>query len=248
MVEKYIINIVIPSILKVPISGIFGIEECYYTDDKNGEWHIDTKGSNLKELIAHSNIDHTRTKSNNMYDIYEIYGIEATNAFLFEEFSKNISVSKRHLYLLINSMTLLGNIMSVSRYGIDRKQVGPLAKACFEQPIDNFLFSATKGEVDLLKGVTSNICLGKLNKMGTGLCDLYLDQRKLLTIKEEQDIILESEDVKEFKNISLSETGLPDIGSGLPDIGSGLPVEEIKEIKYEKGKFIDEDDEDITFF
>jgi DNA-directed RNA polymerase II subunit RPB1 len=77
-------------------------------------------------------------------------------------------------------MTLSGKIKSVSRYGIDRKQVGPLAKACFEQPVDNFLISATKGEQDLLQGVSSTICMGKLCKMGTGMVDLIVDTKKIL--------------------------------------------------------------------
>jgi DNA-directed RNA polymerase beta' subunit len=240
IIEKYINNIVIPSVLKVPISGIFGIEECYYTDDKNGEWHIDTKGSNFKEIILHPNIDHTRTKSNNMYDILEVYGIEAANAFLFEEFSKNISVSKRHLFLLINSMTLAGNIMSVSRYGIDRRQVGPLAKACFEQPIDNFLFSATKGEKELLKGVTSNICMGKLNKMGTGMCDLILDINK---------IILSNSVNSQNKNLSLDTISGLNEEENLKEIKSEKQNEEIINIvKYEKGIIEDDEDEDLSFF
>jgi DNA-directed RNA polymerase beta' subunit len=235
MIKKYVENVVVTSILKVPISGIFGIEECYYTDDKNGDWHIDTKGSNFKEIILHPNVDFSRTKSNNMYDIYEVFGIEAANAFLFEEFSKNISVSKRHLYLLINSMTILGRITSVSRYGIDRRQVGPLAKACFEQPIDNFLFSATKGEVELLKGVTSNICMGKLNKMGTGMCDLILDTNKLFihSIAEEENEIKEATDFENEKQINDKEIEI---------------VEELI-IKHEKGNFIDIDDtEELNFF
>jgi intein/homing endonuclease len=183
MYYKYVKNIVVPSILKIPISGIFGIEECYYSDDKEKNWFIDTKGSNLKEILCNLSINTKKTKSNNMYDIYETFGIDAANTFLIEEFSKIINVNKRHLYLLINSMTIGGKIKSVSRYGIDRKQVGPLAKACFEQPVDNFLISATKGEKELLKGVSSTICVGKLCKMGTGMIDLLPDTKKLKKIE-----------------------------------------------------------------
>jgi hypothetical protein len=69
--------------------------------------------------------------------------------------------------------------MSVSRYGIDRKQVGPLAKCCFEQPIENFLISAAKGEKDEIQGVTASITLGKLSRMGTGSMDLIIDTEKI---------------------------------------------------------------------
>jgi hypothetical protein len=137
-------------------------------------------------------------------------------------------------------MTLAGNIMSVSRYGIDRRQVGPLAKACFEQPIDNFLFSATKGEKELLKGVTSNICMGKLNKMGTGMCDLILDINK---------IILSNSVNSQNNNL------LPDTITGLNEEENSKEIKSEKQneeiiniVKYEKGIIEEDDDDDLSFF
>ena len=176
---KFIKNIIIPTIKLVPISGIFGIEECYFTEEKGGEWMIDTKGSNYKEIILQPYVDYKRTKSNNMWDNFEVLGIEGAHKYLLDEFGKIIKVNKRHLDILIDSMTQPGKIMSVSRYGIDRKQVGPLAKACFEQPIENFLISAAKGERDEIQGVTASITLGKLSRMGTGSMDLIIDTDKI---------------------------------------------------------------------
>ena len=153
---KYVENIIVNVLKRLPISGIFGIEECYYSEDKKKEWHIDTKGSNLEQLIYHPYIDYKKTKSNNMYDILKLFGIEATNKFLYEEFSKIISVNKRHLDMLINSMTANGSIMSVNRYGIDRKQVGPLAKACFEVIEASRVKPAMRATDRRVTGVTMN--------------------------------------------------------------------------------------------
>jgi intein/homing endonuclease len=178
-VLKFIKHILIPTMNFVPISGIFGIEDCYYTEEKGGEWRIDTKGSNYKELILQPYVDFKRCKSNNMWDNFEVLGIEGAHRYLLEEFSEIIKVNKRHLDILIDSMTNPGKIMSVSRYGIDRKQVGPLAKACFEQPIENFLISASKGEIDDISGVTASITLGKLSRIGTGSMDLIVDTKKM---------------------------------------------------------------------
>ena len=194
--QKFIKNILIPTLKSVPVSGIFGIEDCYYSQiKKTDEWMIDTKGSNYKELITQPYVDFKKTKSNNVWDMMEILGIECAHNFLVEEFSKVITVNKRHLNILLDSMTFQGKIMSVSRYGIDRKQVGPLAKACFEQPIENFLISATKGEIDEIVGVTASITLGKLSRIGTGSVDLIIDQNK---IKRELEA-MKLEDIKEEK-------------------------------------------------
>jgi len=198
--QKFIKNILIPTINSIPVSGIFGIEDCYYTQiKKTDEWMIDTKGSNYKELITQPYIDFKNTRSNNMWDMMEVLGIEGAHSFLVEEFSKVISCNKRHLNILLDSMTFPGKILSVSRYGIDRKNVGAIAKASFEQPLENFLISATKGEYDNVVGVTASITLGKLSRIGTGSVDLLIDDKmikreleamKLDKIEEEEDLFL----------------------------------------------------------
>lgn len=202
-VEKFIKNILIPTLKSVPISGIYGIEECYYSQvKKSDEWMIDTKGNNYKEIISQPYVNFKKTTSNNMWDVLDTLGIEGSHQFLIDEFSKVITVNKRHLNILIDSMTFPGKIMSVSRYGIDRKQVGPLAKACFEQPVENFLISATKGEIDDIVGVTASITLGKLSRIGTGSVDLIFDEEKL---KRELDSIKEEtkEECKEEEELFL---------------------------------------------
>ena len=195
--QKFIKNILIPTLNSVPVNGIFGIEDCYYSQiKKTDEWMIDTKGSNYKDIITQPYIDFKKTKSNNVWDIMEILGIECAHNFLVEEFSKVITVNKRHLNILLDSMTFQGKIMSVSRYGIDRKQVGPLAKACFEQPCENFLISATKGEIDDIVGVTASITLGKLSRIGTGSVDLIIDEGKIARELEAMKL----DDIKEDDN------------------------------------------------
>jgi DNA-directed RNA polymerase II subunit RPB1 len=197
----FIEKIFLPSILPLKISGITGIEECYFNDDKDGTWFVDTKGGDYKEILLKEFVNFKKTKSNNMWDIFNMFGIEAARNFLIEDFSKIISVNHRHLDTMINSMTNTGKIMSVSRYGIDRKQVGPFAKAAFEQPFDNFFISATKGEIDNITGVSASVSLGKLANMGTGMIDVFINQnmieRELKNLennkqKQEENIIEEN--------------------------------------------------------
>ena len=168
-------DIILPLIHECHVSGIYGIEKCYYNEEKNGEWSIDTKGTNYKDIMNHDLVDSTKTTSNNVWDVYHFFGIDAAKNFLEEEFSKIINVSKRHLDLLTANMTTIGKISSVSRYGIDRKQVGPLAKICFEQPFDNSIQAALYGEKDKLLGASSTIALGKQINSGTGMVKLLLD-------------------------------------------------------------------------
>ena len=198
----FISKVVLPNILGVQLSGVEGIKECYYTEIKR-EWRIDTKGGVLKKLLLVEAVDPYRSRSNDMHEILQIYGIEATKQFLRDEFSALIKpdkVNPRHLELLIDCMTYTGGIQRVTRNGIDRKQVGTKAKASFEQPVDNFLISASMGEQDPLQGVSASITVGKRSHIGTGFMQLLYDQNKeeLLRASMQPDISAEEAELDDM--------------------------------------------------
>jgi DNA-directed RNA polymerase II subunit RPB1 len=74
--------------------------------------------------------------------------------------------------------------MSITRHGINRQDVGPLMKCSFEEPVDIFMESAAHAEYDPLKGVSENILLGKLAKVGTGAFEVFLDVKKCASAME----------------------------------------------------------------
>ena len=168
-------KILIPKFFKMHISGVPGVKECYFDQTKSEEWFIQTKGGILKCLLFNPVIDLYRTTCNDMWEIYELFGIEATKKWLKEEFSGMLSVNHRHLDILVDKMTYGGSISSVSIYGLDRKVIGPLSKAVFERPLVTLLTAAQKAELDPLKSVSSCIATGKIGRFGTGMIDLYVD-------------------------------------------------------------------------
>ena len=112
-----------------------------------------------------------------MWEIYEICGIEATRQFLIDEYKNVVSsdgtyINERHIKILVDLMTQHGIICSISRYGMKKDNSGPIAKASFEQSLDNFIKAGFYGEVEKLNSISSNILCGKKSNIGTGLCDL----------------------------------------------------------------------------
>jgi len=198
----FINRVFLPNVLKVNLSGVPGLKDCYYTEYKK-EWRVDTKGGKLKELIKLDCVDGARCKSNDMHEIMELFGVEACKQMLREEFGLLIGkVNPRHLELLIDSMTSSGTIQRVTRFGIDRKQVGTIAKASFEMPVENFLISATFAEKDPLKGVSAAITVGKVAKIGTGFMDLMCNTKMLkqnegldvMSMEDDQTVTVVNED------------------------------------------------------
>ena len=182
----YLRDIVLPELFGRTISGIDGVSECIYdqplgTGQVNGKkiWVINTRGSNFRETLNHPLVDHTRTTTSRIKEIESVLGIEAARIFLLNEFANIISSSKRHIEQLVNCMTFSGKVRAANRHGID-KSVGILAQMSFEQPIKNAIDASLTNQVDNLKGVSSQLMLGKYARIGSGFVDVYLDTKKVM--------------------------------------------------------------------
>jgi len=173
--EIYLEECVIQNLLDVNICGIQNINEIYFIKEKD-EWIIETDGSNLLELFCNPIIDFTRTICNNVWDIYNLLGIEAARQFLFEEFMSIMNgINVCHTQILINRMTQSGTICSISRYTLRKAESGPFGKASFEETMDNFLKAAANGDIEPTKGVSASIICGKRARIGTGGMDIKID-------------------------------------------------------------------------
>ena len=147
--------------------------------EKTIEWMLDTDGTNLQDIFANLNIDQTRTRSNDIYEIYQTLGIEAARNALYVEFMEVVgegAINYRHMSLLLDTMTNRGTLMSVDRHGINRGDVGPLAKSSFEETTDMLINASIFSEHDRINGVSANIMLGQLPPCGTGDHEILLDE------------------------------------------------------------------------
>jgi hypothetical protein len=197
-------NIILPYLNDILVSGVEGIESMFIREDKN-EWVIDTQGSNLMNIFAYEGFDSKRCSSSDIWEIYNMLGVEATRQFIINEFYKVLAISgasvgRRHIELLADSMTFQGKINSVNRYGIDRNETGPLAKASFEESVNNFFIASVNNETDDM-GVSSSIMAGKLAEMGTGYMDLIYDIHAKMPNVSVPDPIAEREKLKELKKL-----------------------------------------------
>lgn len=156
--------------------------------DTISEWLLDTDGTNLIDILANPNIDAVRTRSNDIYEIYQVLGIEAARNALYEEFMEVVgsdSINYRHMSLLLDTMTNRGTLMSVDRHGINRGDVGPLAKSSFEETTDMLINASIFSELDHINGVSANIMLGQLPPCGTGDHDVLIDEVEYMKLLKE---------------------------------------------------------------
>jgi DNA-directed RNA polymerase II subunit RPB1 len=186
--------------------------------DQIDQYILDTDGSNFIKVMNHPAVDGTRLYSTNVWDVYEILGIEATRAILYNEINglfDSVGVNYRHLCLLCDVMTRFGRLMSIDRYGINKNDIGTLAKASFEETEKILLKAALFGEIDPVTGVSANIMMGQPIRGGTAFSQILMDDQMLSKL-------LESVDVDKYKGVLEDElegdiTGLGEAGLQLAD-------------------------------
>jgi DNA-directed RNA polymerase II subunit RPB1 len=160
--------------------------------NKSYEWCMDTAGTNLLEVLGNPYVDATRTISNDVNEIYAIFGVEAARQCLYNELNSVIkdaeaSVNFRHLSILVDTMTNKGALMSIDRHGINKGDIGPLAKCSFEEVNDVLIKAGVFSEVDRVNGVSANIILGQIAPCGTGDTEILIDEQKLKEPTEAQE-------------------------------------------------------------
>ena len=149
------------------------------------EWVLDTDGTNLSDILANQNIDNTRTMSNDIREIYDILGIEAARNSLYKELvnvTSEGSMNYRHMSLLIDTMTFKGQLMSIDRHGINRGDIGPLAKSSFEETTDMLINASIFAEYDNVNGVSANVMLGQQAPCGTGDNRVMIDEEHMMDL------------------------------------------------------------------
>lgn len=162
---------------------------------------IDTNGSNLIDVLNLPNVDPTKTISNNVWEVYQVYGIEAArNCLIYEivevlEYSGS-SISQRHIDLLVDVMTNQGTLVSVDRHGVNKTDSGPLHRASFEETTAQITNASIFNEVDQMTGVSGNIMFGQFLPTGTNAFRIAIDPEKIKSMKPiEQTIITAKSDV-----------------------------------------------------
>jgi DNA-directed RNA polymerase subunit A" len=158
------------------VKGIDGIRRALIRMEKDG-YVIYTEGSNLSKVLRLPGVDHTRTSTNNIMEIYEVLGIEAARNSIIKEASRTLgeqglSVDVRHIMLVADLMTYDGAVRAIGRHGISGKKSSVLARAAFEITTAHLLKAGVTGEIDTLEGVAENIIVGQPVTIGTGAVEL----------------------------------------------------------------------------
>ena len=176
---------------------------------KQDIWVLDTIGTNLLDVLGLDFIDNKRTMSNDIVEIYNVLGIEAARQAIYNELVEVVEfdgtyINFHNYSVLVDRMTFTHKLISIFRHGINNDNIGPIAKASFEETPEMFLKAARHAELDTLRGVSANVMCGQEGFFGTGAFQVILDieeAQKLDAVSEYKPVNINDEIDNFFGNI-----------------------------------------------
>jgi DNA-directed RNA polymerase beta' subunit len=157
---------------------------------KKETWVLDTKGTNLMDVLALDYINVNRTISDDIQEIRSVLGIEAAREALLAEMTgvfenDGTYINYHHLSLLCDRMTASASMVSIFRHGINNDNIGPIAKASFEETPEMFLKAARHAELDQMRGISANVMCGQEGYYGTSSFQVMLDLPQMIAKMED---------------------------------------------------------------
>ena len=155
----------------------------------NDIWVLDTVGTNLKDVLALDCIDAYKTFSNDIQEVYRTLGIEAARQCIYNEIEEAFEangnyINYHHLAILCDRICATKKMVSIFRHGINNDDIGPIAKASFEETPEMFLKAAKHAELDLMTGVSANVMCGQEGYFGTGAFQVLVNLPEMKKLGE----------------------------------------------------------------
>ena len=157
---------------------------------KQDIWVLDTIGTNMMDVMALDYIDKRRVFSNNIAEVYDVLGIEAARQTIYNEITEVIEfdgtyINYHHFSVLCDRMTSTNKMISIFRHGINSDNIGPVAKASFEETPEMFLKAARHAELDTMRGISANVMCGQEGFFGTSAFQVVLDIEEMKQLQAE---------------------------------------------------------------
>jgi DNA-directed RNA polymerase beta' subunit/intein/homing endonuclease len=213
---------------------------------KKDSWVLDTTGTNLIHMLGLDYIDATRTVSNDIQEVYHVFGIEAARQAIYNELVEvfdDSPINYHHVALLCDRMTVSSSMISIFRHGINSDDIGPIAKASFEETPEMFLKAARHAELDPMRGISANVMCGQEGYYGTSAFQVLvnIDEMMKQEAVEYRHTDTNEEIDEAFK--ANSSVGLDTDKCGIPKLAIQSCVDNVKKVRL--GKV--DDDYDIGF-
>jgi DNA-directed RNA polymerase II subunit RPB1 len=213
---------------------------------KKDSWVLDTTGTNLVHMLGLDYIDAKRTVSNDIQEVYRVFGIEAARQAIYNELSEvfdDSPINYHHVCLLCDRMTVSSSMISIFRHGINSDDIGPIAKASFEETPEMFLKAARHAELDPMRGISANVMCGQEGYYGTSAFQVLVNMDEMMKQEAVEYRHTDANEEIEAAFKANSSVGLDTDKCGIPKLAIQSCVDNVKKVRLGK----QDDDYDIGF-
>ena len=213
---------------------------------KKDSWVLDTTGTNLIHMLGLDYIDTKRTVSNDIQEVYRVFGIEAARQAIYNELSEvfdDSPINYHHVCLLCDRMTVSSSMISIFRHGINSDDIGPIAKASFEETPEMFLKAARHAELDPMRGISANVMCGQEGYYGTSAFQVLVNMDEMMKQEAVEYRHTDANEEIEEAFKANSSVGLDTDKCGIPKLAIQSCVDNVKKVRL--GKV--DDDYDMGF-
>ncbi|XP_051126697.1 DNA-directed RNA polymerase III subunit 1 isoform X2 [Andrographis paniculata] len=165
---------------KVVVKGINTVERAIIVnkpkkkDPHSKNLKLVVEGTGLLSVLGIDGVDAQKTKSNHIIEVQQTLGIEAARKQIIKEINitmmrHSMTIDIRHMMLLADLMTFKGEVLGITRHGVQRMKDSVLMLASFEKTSDHLFNASVNGRLDKIEGVSECIIMGIPMPVGTGM-------------------------------------------------------------------------------
>lgn len=142
---------------------------------------IRTSGTNLKEILNHSLLDFSKTSSNSIMEIQELYGIHAARMKLIQclrELSGS-DINIKHYTLIADTLTFNGFVSNIEKSGLEESNSGnALLSMSFSHPIQKITEAALRNDESVVHtNISSSLMLGTTPDIGSNYNGIVMNEQ-----------------------------------------------------------------------
>ncbi|CAA0835862.1 nuclear RNA polymerase C1 [Striga hermonthica] len=166
---------------KVVVKGINSIERAIIINEAkekdpsgNKKLKLLVEGTGLLSVMGIDGVDGCKTTSNHILEVQQTLGIEAARQTIIGEIEYTMSthgmtIDIRHMMLLADVMTFKGEVLGITRFGVQKMKDSVLMLASFEKTADHLFNASVNGREDKIEGVSECVIMGIPVQVGTGI-------------------------------------------------------------------------------
>ena len=142
---------------------------------------IRTQGTNLTNIINHRAVDVSKTSSNSIIEIQELYGIHAARMKLIQclrEMS-GTDINIKHYTLIADTLTYNGYVSNIERGGVQESNPGnALLNMSYSHPIQTITDCGLNGEESVVStNISSSLMMGTVPHIGSNYNGIMMNER-----------------------------------------------------------------------